>query len=231
MSEKSPLISKGKETLAKAYMPILWIMLLQVVVGWVSTLVNDVMPFATIFTVVILLLIGIIGTVAVSAILVNDASFGESVMFGIKNFYKIIPSAILVALLTIGGLVLFIIPGIIIIIKTAFFPFVWIENQDKGAWWIVKKSMRSTKGKTFWTVLMIMFLFSLFAGFLDIFGRMAAPLTAIITMAVAPIPVVAYYTLYKRSAKKHNDENAENTENEKSIEGGSQQNTESESQQ
>ena len=99
-------------------------------------------------------IIGAISTVATATVITRDTSLGSAIAFGLRKGYSFIMPMIIATLLVLGGTVLLVIPGLIIGTRLMPLMFVWIENQERGSWEIVKKTFKLTGGETFWQLLL-----------------------------------------------------------------------------
>ncbi len=108
---------------------------------------------------------------------------------------------IIVGIFTVIGLVLLIIPGIIVMIATAFTSFIIVEKHFNPSWknlafWsAIKQSFEMTKG-----IKMKIFLFALAAIGVNILGLIALGIGVLVTM---PITIIAFAHLYNERKKHH----------------------------
>ena len=104
-------------------------------------------------------------------------------------FFKYIFSNTLVTILTIVGLLFFIVPGIILAVRSQFFAYFIVENEI-GPIDAIKKSWNLTKG-SFWNI----FLFGLLAVGVQILGALALLVGLIFT---TPTMWVAWAVVYEK---------------------------------
>lgn len=101
------------------------------------------------------------------------ADIGD-LFFGYKRFWHVLGTMLLMALAIIGGMILFIIPGIILTFAYAIVPFVLRDNPELSAVEVLQKSRMMMKGHKMdlfllylsfigWAILCI---FTLFIGYL-----------------------------------------------------------------
>lgn len=155
-----------------------------------------------------------IAGVAVLTVLVRDVSFKESIRIGFKRWYGIIPISILTGLITIGGIIAFILPGIYIAVRSIFAYLIWIEGRSKGAWAIIKESFAlvggATKGSMFWKLSLLLIVLLIAVGTTGtlieaIFGEESITgviiSVALSSLVIAPVFLSVLYALYE-SAKE-----------------------------
>lgn len=112
-----------------------------------------------------------------------------------RVFWKYVGVSILTSLAVLGGLVLFIIPGIFWAVRFSFAPFIVIDTKS-GSIVAMKESYAITKG-SFWKIL----LFWITVGLLNIAGIIAFGLGLLITVPVTTLACVFIYrTLSKNKA-------------------------------
>ena len=104
-------------------------------------------------------------------------------------FSKYIFSNILVSILTIIGFLFFIIPGIVLAVRTQFYVY-FIVEEEVGPIDAIKKSWNLTKG-SFWNI----FFFGLLAGGVQILGALALLVGLIFT---TPTMWVAWAVVYEK---------------------------------
>ncbi len=141
-------------------------------------------------TALLILLIAIITTASISTILINNKSFTEAVGFGITKGLRSIPVQLLFTLLLLAGSIpsmltiflgsliaseglatLFIILGasllllpMVILIRSMFITFIWVEQQKEQAWAIIKKSFTLTKSSVGWKIVLSIAIIAIAAG-------------------------------------------------------------------
>ena len=120
-----------------------------------------------------------------------DSKKGEfSYLFSnYRLFFKYFFGSILYALIVIGGLILFIIPGIIWAIMFQFFPY-FVVDKGLGPIEALKKSAAITSGAK-WTL----FLFCILACLINLLGALCLMVGLFVTI---PVTLVAYAAVYRK---------------------------------
>ena len=129
-----------------------------------------------------------------------------------KSLNKIMPLfliGLLTVILVLGGLLLFIIPGIIFSVWFSLAPFVYFE-QNKEGFNALAKSKEYVKG--YWWSVFFRGLFILFVSIIVtvLFGLITErlripPLHSIIALALTPITILYNFELYRELKNIHSD--------------------------
>lgn len=138
----------------------------------------------------VLLLLVDIGLIKISLDLCDQKKGRWRDLFsGYPLLFKYLGSSIFYQLIVLGGIILFIIPGIIWGIKFQFFSY-FVVDQKVGPWKALKKSARITKGQK-WNL----FLFNLLSALINLVGVLFLLVGLWVTF---PITLVAQAFVYRR---------------------------------
>ncbi|NQT29220.1 MAG: hypothetical protein HQ596_01480 [Candidatus Saganbacteria bacterium] len=120
-----------------------------------------------------------------------DSKKGEfSYLFSsYRLFFKYFFGSLLYGLIVLGGLILFIIPGIIWAIMFQFFPY-FVVDKGLGPIEALKKSAAITAGAK-WTL----FLFGILACLINLLGALCLMVGLFVTI---PLTLVAYAAVYRK---------------------------------
>ncbi len=115
-----------------------------------------------------------------------------SIFKNYKIFWHYLIASILCVIIVLGGLILFILPGIYLAVRLQFYKFLIVDDENLRPVAALKKSMKMTKGH-FWKL----FGFILAIILLNIVGLLVFIIGLAITI---PVSVLATAFLYKKFA-------------------------------
>jgi len=148
------------------------------------------------------LFVGICGIKAVAIVLGKDSkSIKEVFKFGWNNLWKFFLLSILLLLVTFGGMILLIIPGVIFSVWFVLSKFAFVD-QNLGVFDSMKKSKELVKGR-FWAVFGRIIIFGVFAVLVGIILSYVPYLGPIVSALLGGLFIFPYFLLYKELAGKN----------------------------
>jgi hypothetical protein len=136
----------------------------------------------------------------------ENPAWRDAATFGIRNFHSLLWVGILQAAIVIGGLLLFVVPGIILAIRFAFAQLVFVDKGIKGSD-ALKKSWEMTDGIAWvvyarFIVLMLISIVLSMTSFIPLAGAVAS------ILVITPLQMIMFWFLYNDivRAKKENQE-------------------------
>ena len=115
-------------------------------------------------------------------------------LYHARSFWNYLVAVVVVAILTVIGLVLLIVPGVILILMWAFVKFLIVE-RDIGAFDAMKESARITKGSRLDLLLLM-----LFAVIINIVGAILLGVGLLVTIPVSLLAVTHAYRMLSAKA-------------------------------
>lgn len=114
--------------------------------------------------------------------------------FARKNFFRVLILGIVVGFLVVGGLILFIVPGLIMITRYYLAPYV-MASEDLGVLDAMRRSAELSKGrwKQIWGVILVMILISVVPSIF--FGRVGSLVATLLGAAYSVAPALRYLEL------------------------------------
>lgn len=144
-------------------------------------------------------LIAMSSLIVLSSVRGKVVEFSDALSYATKHYVRFLLANILAGLAIIGGLLLFIIPGIIIAVRLSLLNYVLLDNEKLGAVDAFKKSWELTKGHSgkIWGIIGVNFLM-----ILPIFTIIGIPVSIVLIVLYAAASAILYtYLIGKPHAK------------------------------
>lgn len=161
------------------------------------TLLGEVMVAIDIIYLTVYLLISLAGILAVKKVINNEnLSIKDTFTLSWKKLWGFILISIIVFLISLGGIILLIIPGIVFAIWFSFSTFVFVD-KELGIKASISKSRTLVKGR-FWTILGRYVIFGLFGAVLGLTASyIPYSIGSYLLTLLGALTVLPSYLLYK----------------------------------